>query len=403
MGMGEGSRTDCTDNAAPAAPDEQALLDQAMNQADHRLVQSLQEDELRRRRRRRWVLGGFAMTVTITGIMIGFIVAGSAVTDADAEKSAALVTEGWELIQAQQFAQAQSKFESAVKLDPRSANAWNGLGWSGFNAGNHPGAEKAFKQAVKLEKLHPAANNGLGYVYFFRRQYPRAEKHWLSVADHAPAAWFGLAKMYLLRKKYDEAAKWATKALTQQPDDKLTKRILAAANGKNLDPALRSEIEPAEPSASSDETRRGWSLFQRGMFSKAVPLFQKAIAKNPNDPQAHNGLGFCLLNTGKAAEAKGHFDTCLAHEPKHVGAMNGLARCLKAEGRVDDAIRTWEKMVRLSPGPNAGTSGLAQTHLERGDYQKAVHYFEQLAKAMPNDPSVKQGLEKARKGLAEKQ
>ena len=73
MDTGKGSRTDLSDDGFPSIRDEEALLDRAMRQADSRLVDSLKEDELRRRRKRRWLIGGCAMTITITGIIIGSI------------------------------------------------------------------------------------------------------------------------------------------------------------------------------------------------------------------------------------------------------------------------------------------------------------------------------------------
>jgi hypothetical protein len=75
--MGEGSRTYQEERAPSASADEQALLDEALRQADERLVASLQRDELRRRRRRWLALGGFAMTITVAAIVASVTVGGS--------------------------------------------------------------------------------------------------------------------------------------------------------------------------------------------------------------------------------------------------------------------------------------------------------------------------------------
>ena len=81
--------------------------------------------------------------------------------------------------------------------------------------------------------------------------------------------------------------------------------------------------------------------------------------------------------------------------------MNGLARALKGQGKVEEAIAVWKEMEKLVPGVTAATTGLAWTYLEQGKYDEAVKYFEQLAKAAPDDASAKEGLERARKGLAQ--
>lgn len=85
----KGLRTNNGSGAEPARADEEALLDEALQQADQRLVASLREDELRRRRRRRWAIGGIAMTITMVGIIAGLMLAGTDTKPADASKGEA--------------------------------------------------------------------------------------------------------------------------------------------------------------------------------------------------------------------------------------------------------------------------------------------------------------------------
>jgi superkiller protein 3 len=400
MSMNSGSRTDDGNGATPVTTDEDALLDAAMYQADDRLVAALREDELRRRRKRRRLIGGLAMTLTVVGVMIGVTIVGANPTPAEKQEAAALTQSGWQLFGAQKWLEAEVSFDKAVKLDPKFANAWNGLGWAKFNGGDAEAAEKAFNRCLSLDRLNGGARNGMGNIYFMQREYKKAEKQWLQVKETAPAAWYGLAKMYLLTEQFDKALPWAERIVKQNPDDADAPKLLAAAESKSLDDDLRKLIEPAERNPGQVDPRKGWALFNQGRLAEAIPIFQAAVEADPKDPHSHNGLGFCLLNTGKTAEAKPHFEKALELEPKHGGAMNGLARCLKVEGKTADAIAVWERMEKLTPAPNAGTAGLAWTHLEQGNYAKAVEYFEPMAKSMPNDASVRQGLNQAKAGLA---
>ena len=73
------------------------------------------------------------------------------------------------------------------------------------------------------------------------------------------------------------------------------------------------------------------------------------LAKDPENLDAMNGLGFLMLNMGKTAEAKTFFEKYLKKDPDAAGPMNGLARCLKDEGKVDEAIAVWEKMCKQNP------------------------------------------------------
>ncbi len=315
-----------------------------------------------------------------------------------------LATAGWQLWQQQRFADAIPKFEQAVELDPDSTQAWNGLGWARFNSGDSIAAVPAFEKCVELEPSHPAALNGLGQVYLSWGEFDMAKKYLTKAAPQAPAAWYGLARLYLLTGKYTAAERWIKKALATNPGDESLEKMLAAAKSKELPDDLRRMIEPAgkpKSSESSADTSTGWQQFQQGQMRLAERSFRRALAKNPEDAAALNGLGFCLLNNGQAAAAKENFEKCLELDPSAAGAMNGLARCLKADGKIDAAIAEWEKMRERFPGPTAATTGLATTYLEQGEYKKALPLYEQLVKSMPDNAEFKQGLEAAKKGAAE--
>jgi tetratricopeptide (TPR) repeat protein/tRNA A-37 threonylcarbamoyl transferase component Bud32 len=160
------------------------------------------------------------------------------------DKAAQLAQEGWQLWQARKLDEAAAKFQQAVQLAPRDANAWNGLGWATFNAGNSPAAEKAFQKVLSLEPNHPAALNGLGQIYLSQRKYDDAEKILLKAAPQAPAAWFGLARLYLLQGKFEQAEKWAQNIVDSGQADEVAKKMLEAAKAKKLSEGLRLMIEP---------------------------------------------------------------------------------------------------------------------------------------------------------------
>jgi tetratricopeptide (TPR) repeat protein len=412
--------------------EEESRLDDAIKRADRLLVTSLKLDE-RRRSRRRIVLfslgvlslGGLVMLTTFCIVFLGMGVERRAATPKDlaevthvatptgkvsqneqrvepvslalnnGDEAARVAAEGWSLWQKQQFDAAAGKFEQAVKLDPKNTGAWNGLGWSCFNAGNYEPAEQAFRKAVSLEPKHPAALNGLGQLALAQRKYGRAEEYLLKAAPQAPAAWYGLAKLYLLTGKYDKAAKWAQKIIRSGEADPAVTQWLEAAKKKTLPADLRRSIEP---NPNGTQVARGWQLANQGRHEEAKTVFEAALAKDPKDAAALNGMGWCLLGSGKTDEAKPYFERALAADPQAAGAMNGLARVLSTEGDVEGAIKIWQKMVEKIPGPHAGTSGLADAYFQKGDYRKALPLLEQLAKAYPNDEQVKQKLARARAG-----
>jgi Flp pilus assembly protein TadD len=311
-----------------------------------------------------------------------------------------LSQQGWQLWQQQNMGEAAKLFEQAVELDPSAANAWNGLGWARFNSGDSERAVEAFEKCVELERSHPAGLNGLGQIYLSWGELDKAEKYLLRAAKspHSGAAWFGLARIYLLTSKYEKAEPWLRKAIAEQPDDVSLKAMLEAAEKKSVPDDLQQQLKPAgkpEGTPAAQAAVEGWQQFFAGNPRAAELSFNRALAKDPENQSAMNGLGFVLLNTGKVDEAKQYFENCLELEPDAAGPMNGLARCLKAEGKVDEAIALWEKMAKKYPGPNAATTGLATTYAERKEYAKAIPLYELLVKSDPNNAEFKKGLEDA--------
>jgi superkiller protein 3 len=395
MSPNKSTTAPAANSAAASSPAEQARLDAAMHRADQLLVSSLQIEERRRgRRRNRFIWGGLFMLTTV-GVLLA---AASFMAVSDREKAVPLAQEGWKLWQAQQYDQAASKFEEAVKLDPKNASAWNGLGWSRFNSGLREEATKAFQRVIKLEPKHPAALNGLGQTALMQRDYQNAEKHLLKAAPNAPAAWYGLARVYLLTGQFDKAKKWIDKIANSGDNDPALAEMKKAADEKTLPDSLRQQIEPpaAEEYAEGQSPGRAWQLMNQGRRDEAIEIYEAILAKRPTDAIALNGLGWCHLFAGDDEKAKPYFEKALAADPKASGSMNGLARCLNAQGDTAGAIKIWEQMVKEIPGPHAGTAGLADAYLDQNEFAKAIPLLEELLKASPADEQVKNKLARAK-------
>ncbi len=319
-----------------------------------------------------------------------------AASPADVSKADALAQEGWALWGQQKFAQAETRFSAAVKLNPKLTNAWNGLGWSQMNQGNTAKARVAFERVVALEPGHAGAENGLGWISFNAGKVDESQKHFLSAANNgATAAYAGLARTYLLQSDWAKAKVWAGKLV--DGGDESAKPLLEAAVAERLSDELRQEIDPPTETGAGD-LQRGWQLLNKGQAAQAISLFRAAIQKNPKDANLQNGLGWALMRAGKNAEAKKAFEESIRLDPKAFGAMNGLAQILNREGKTEEAVELWKKLDAIaaqSNTTNAGTYSLAQLYLDQKKYAEAAPLFARLAKEMPDDPKVKKGLEES--------
>lgn len=78
--------------------------------------------------------------------------------------------------QEKQWAKAAAAFRSAVKLNPRYAEAWNGLGFALRNQGQYPDSIKAYEEALRLRSDFPEALEYLGEAYVRVRRIDDARR-----------------------------------------------------------------------------------------------------------------------------------------------------------------------------------------------------------------------------------
>lgn len=145
---------------------------------------------------------------------------------------------------------------------------------------------------------------------------------------------------------------------------------------------------------------QAWNLWREKNFAEAEKLFQQAVAQNPTNANAFNGLGWSQFNQGMTLNAKEAFEKCLALEPDHAAALNGLGWIAKNQGQTNEALNYWQKAVKTSPNATAALNGLTQTYMELKQYDEAVKYYQMWLKVEPTNQQAKDGLEKAHEAKA---
>ncbi|HEY0549677.1 MAG TPA: tetratricopeptide repeat protein, partial [Verrucomicrobiae bacterium] len=238
-----------------------------------------------------------------------------------------LTQEGWELWQAQRWNEAINNFTEALKLAPRNVNARNGLGWALFNSGQAEEAENAFQKVIALEPNHPGARNGLGQIYLSQRKYAEAEEHLLIAAPQAPAAWHGLARLYLLQGKFEQAERYAKDLVDSGQADELARRMLKAAQAKQLSEGLRLMIEPPSETKNVRASVGTWS----------PPL---APGEKPNVQN--------ILEEARDLAQQGRFEEALQrHLWYHYHALESAPS--QSGVRLSFALSYWKELARRYP------------------------------------------------------
>jgi len=106
---------------------------------------------------------------------------------------------------------AESKLDSAIKLDPNSAYSYFQLGWIFNTRGEYKKALKTYYSYKSLVPNNPRAYNNLGYAYNALEQYDSAIIQFKKVVDldsNYAKAYNNIGFGYALQGEFEESEKW---------------------------------------------------------------------------------------------------------------------------------------------------------------------------------------------------
>jgi Tetratricopeptide repeat/Glycosyltransferase family 9 (heptosyltransferase) len=137
---------------------------------------------------------------------------------------------------------------------------------------------------------------------------------------------------------------------------------------------------PAHPTLAATATRRppapdaavrllddGVALHRAGRIPEAIGLYRAALARAPDNANAHNSLGAALLRQDDLEGAEASLRRALALRPGFPEALNNLGRVARADGRLAEATRHFDAALAARPGFAQALWNRATTRLLAGD------------------------------------
>lgn len=125
-----------------------------------------------------------------------------------------------------------------------------------------------------------------------------------------------------------------------------------------------------------------------GDFASAVPLFEKAIAEDPDSAAYRYGFGAALLKVQRTADAFQRFQEAAQMAPREYQPM--LARQLAKAGRDEEAIRAFE--AGLSAGADDVRKELGRLLYDQKQYDRAASVLAAASVANPGDSELRFNL-----------
>lgn len=188
--------------------------------------------------------------------------------------------------------------------------------------------------------------------------------------------------------KYDSAVQAFRKAIDADSKDYFAHFNLAMAYTLlQRDPEAVAEYRKTlelKPGLYEAELNGGIVLLRQKNPIEALPLFEDAAGKKPQEFRPRYYLAESQLQTGDYAHAEESYKLAIALDAKSAGAQLGMAETLVQEGRLGDADAYFHQAAKLEPKYRDYLLELAALYEKASQNTEAI----QIYKEFPDNPAA---------------
>jgi len=288
---------------------------------------------------------------------------------------------------------AKTEWQSALKIDPKSIEALDGLSRDLIAEGNYGGVVDLLRGAPDDERLAL----DLAQAYGLAGMLPEASDTVTKALERNPSSFpltYELAVVRVNQGLHEQAKTLMQKFAKDHPDEleaqKAYLRMLVINNDWSDALSLATRLLARAPNDDYVLFAAGMSERESGDSVAARKHLEQAVALNPAFSFSHYNLGLVLEQLHDPAHAKEQFEQAIALGFEEPDVHFQLANVLRSLGEKEDA----EQQLKLySTAMSAASTrrvadlkaGAAEKELKTGDPQKAVALYREALEATPND------------------
>jgi tetratricopeptide (TPR) repeat protein len=140
-----------------------------------------------------------------------------------------------------------------------------------------------------------------------------------------------------------------------------------------------------KPRVAAELCRKGFQFSIQGENKKALQYYKEAAEKDPTDPMAWYGLGYCYVGLDRAEEALAAYQQAVDNNPDDATAHFNLARYYDNAGRAEDAVRSYETAIRLDAEFSAAYLNLGRAYAKLGLLEEGKRTLVKLTRIEPQN------------------
>jgi tetratricopeptide (TPR) repeat protein len=268
-----------------------------------------------------------------------------------------------DLLQKQQYQQAEEKLRLIVARQESNPQAWFDLGFARSRLGRSADSVSAYRKAVELSPKWFEAQQNLGLA--------------LAKSGDSTGAAAALRIAVTLRPAVggEQALSRAWLSLAQVTEESQPQDSLAAYQKS-------AELDPQNSEALLGAARL---LERSGNLAGAEQHYLK-LAESGNSESIEQ-LVTLYMKQKRYADAEAWLRKYVAANPGNMPAQIQFGKLLAAEGKTQDAIAALDQLYKASPDPNLARA-LASLYLETKQYEPAAKLLQELVAAKPADAQL---------------
>lgn len=337
--------------------------------------------------------------------------------------------QGLILRQQGEYAKAEKQFKEAIVINPRFANAYNGLGLT-YRAQNRTDEAIAqYLEAIDIDSQFAYAYNNLavaygvqgrpvedrielylkaleldpdnflfhqnlGLLYEDLGRYDEALVEYLSAVRANPYvadSWYYLASLYYDLARWEEAKVACQKALELDSNHAAAHNLLGiiyAGTGypKQAVAEYKAALE-INPHFASAHCNLGLYYESQRKPEQAQAEYEEAVGLDPDEPVYYCRLGSLYTERGQLEKGENLLAECerlVAVNSDDPGGHNALGMAYFALGEYSQAVQEFQRAVQLDPEYHTYHSNLSSAYEELGQIQKAMEEAEAALRLTPN-------------------
>jgi Flp pilus assembly protein TadD len=167
-----------------------------------------------------------------------------------------------------------------------------------------------------------------------------------------------------------------------------------AAIGRT-DDALRVLRQATADDDGSAMNNLGSVLGRVGQWEEAQRVLERALRRDPEDPNVQSNLGWVYANLGRLAEADALLERAILQQPNEPSAHGNLGWVRLRAGDNAGAKHALEMALTLQPDSPWVVNMMGVACARLGDWPRAIGYFERAVELVPDSPLARDNLARA--------